>query len=68
MGENNLETNSAELKPKLELSLAKIIFSPQKADFVFFDLFSCSLVDFEQEKLCYKPNNHTLKNDKNWPE
>ena len=42
-------------------------FSPEKADFVFLTFFPCSLVNFEQEKLYYKPNNHTLKNDKNWP-
>ena len=39
---------------------------PKKADFVFLTLFSCSPINFEQEKKCDKPNNHTLKNDKNW--
>ena len=47
--------------------LKKANFSPQKADFVFLTFFSCSLANFEQEKLYYRPNNHTLKNDKNWP-
>ena len=42
-------------------------FSPQKADFVFLTFFPCSPVNFEQEKLYYKSNNYTCKNDKNWP-